>query len=95
MKIKVEAYIDFEVDKDELAKDMTIVDVMNTVREDVVEVLKDNYRTEKIKVIAEISEEPSNVLAWMKKVTIVEWSVQGVTENYNSQFKNIVQQLQK
>ena len=57
MKIKVEAYIDFEVDKDELAKDMTIVDVMNTVREDVVEVLKDNYRTEKIKVIAEISEE--------------------------------------
>ena len=95
MKIKVEAYIDFEVDKDELPKDMTIVDVMNTVREDVVEVLKDNYRTEKIKVIAEISEEPSNVLAWMKKVTIVEWSVQGVTENYNSQFKNIVQQLQK
>ena len=57
MKIKVEAYIDFEVDKDELPKDMTIVDVMNTVREDVVEVLKDNYRTEKIKVIAEISEE--------------------------------------
>ena len=57
MKIKVEAYIDFEVDKDELPKDMTIVDVMNTVREDVVEALKDNYRTEKIKVIAEISEE--------------------------------------
>ena len=57
MKIKVEAYIDFEVDKDELPKDMTIVDVMNTVREDVVEVLKDNYKTEKIKVIAEISEE--------------------------------------
>ena len=57
MKIKVEAYIDFEVDKDELPKDMTIVDVMNAVREDVVEVLKDNYRTEKIKVIAEISEE--------------------------------------
>ena len=57
MKIKVEAYIDFEVDKDELPKDMTIVDVMNTVREDVVEVLKDNYRTEKIKVIAEIPEE--------------------------------------
>ena len=57
MKIKVEAYIDFEVDKDELPKDMTIVDVMNTVREDVIEVLKDNYRNEKIKVIAEISEE--------------------------------------
>ena len=42
MKIKVEAYIDFEVDKDELPKDMTIVDVMNTVREDVVEVLKES-----------------------------------------------------
>jgi len=56
MKIKVEAYIDFEVDMNEIPKTMTIVDVMNSVRTDVVEVLEDNYREEKIKVVAEIVE---------------------------------------
>lgn len=55
MKIKVEAYIDFEVPV-EILKDRTIVDVMNMMRTDVAEVLKDNYREEKIKVIAEIVE---------------------------------------
>ena len=56
MKIKVEAYIDFEVNMSEIPKTMTIVDVMNCVRKDVVEVLKDNYKEEKIKVVAEITE---------------------------------------
>lgn len=56
MKIKVEAYIDFEVYADKIPKNMTIVDVMDSVRQDVVEVLKDNYKEEKIKVIAEIVE---------------------------------------
>lgn len=56
MKIKIEAYIDFEVDMAQIPKTMTIVDVMNSVRTDVVEVLKDNYKEEKIKVIAEIIE---------------------------------------
>lgn len=54
MKIKVEAYLDFELDMNEIPKTMTIVDVMDSVRTDVVEVLKDNYREEKIKVIASI-----------------------------------------
>lgn len=56
MKIKVEAYIDFEINMNEIPKTMTIVDVMNSARTDVIEVLKDNYREEKIKVIAEIVE---------------------------------------
>ena len=56
MKIKVEAYIDFEVNMSEIPKTMTIVDVMNCVRKDVVEVLKDNYKEEKIKVVAEITD---------------------------------------
>lgn len=56
MKIKIEAYLDFELDMNEVPKTKTVVDIMNDVRTDVVEVLKDNYREEKIKVVASIEE---------------------------------------
>lgn len=56
MKIKVEAFIEFEVVMSEIPKNITIENIRKSLRDDVNEVLDERYTDEKIKVVARIED---------------------------------------